>query len=63
MYIVYVLLFKINYFALIFFQIYFKQPCYPGSYSKEKRDMQELEDLFLCDTERPFIFNMWGSLL
>lgn len=46
----------------LFFHIYFKQLCYPGSYSKEKRDMQELEDLFLCDTECPFIFNMWGSL-
>ena len=61
MYTVYVLLFKINYFALIFFHI-FKLLSYPGSYSKEDRDMQELEDLFLCDTECPFIFNMWGSL-
>lgn len=36
MYIVYVLPFKINYFALIFFHIYFKRLSYPGSYSKEE---------------------------
>lgn len=30
----------------------FKREAYAG----------ELEDLFLCDTECPFTFNMWGSL-
>lgn len=47
---------------LLFFHIYFKLLFYPGSYSREERDMQEPEDLFLCDTECPFIFNMWDSI-
>lgn len=61
MYIVYVLPFKINYFVLIFFTYILNDSPTLEAIPK-KKDMQELEDLFLCDTECPFIFNMWGSL-
>lgn len=62
MYIVYVLLFKINYFALIFFTLILNVSPIPEAIRKKRGICKKLEDLFLCDTECPFIFNMWGSL-